>query len=543
MISASPACARFSHIARWTPVILLAALVGAALFLPDRNPFHFLPSKDGADRVFNDPRARGELSVTAIFAEGYWFPERMDPLYRPLTTLSFWMGNHVGIRPAVAQFGFNLLLHLSNAALVALVLALLGTERRLAVVIACLWFILPGHLEAVVGIAGRADLLALLFGLLCVRAAVLDNFALATAFATAAFLTKESGAVFFVAPVIASVGRGKRIKEALTAFSLGAAAVAAVQLWRHQTNLGYFIPPGDNPLAALPIWKRVGAALEVDVVSGARWLIGPTFFDGSYGAALTSKWLLGHGAESFLITFLTIVAAIAIGYSARRNRMLCLGMAWVCLAFAPVSNVLLPIGTAWGDRLLYGPSVGLALIAAALARHRISAQIPLVGLCAAGLLVVVMELPAWKDPVALDFRFWQASPDSYRTALNCAQHAERMSTSSTETPDAIAATIAMVEPAAILWRESPLPDHAKDARASILTARLQLALAANPHTPNALRTQLLMSARNYAQDAIRWDSAKRIRHRELGARDAIPASLPTAIAISKRILAELEHTP
>ena len=97
-----------------------------------------------------------------IFAYHYWWPSLESHLYRPLTTLSYWINYSVfgnGAHPA-GYHAVNLLLHCVNALLVfALVRALpAGPGRRSSS--AAVFASHPLTVESVTNVVGRADLLA-----------------------------------------------------------------------------------------------------------------------------------------------------------------------------------------------------------------------------------------------------------------------------------------------------------------------------------------------------------------------------------------------
>src|SRR5262249_25167564 len=99
-----------------------------------------------------------------LVAAPYWnVPGQPRNLYRPLTSMSFFVdGTLSGMRPAWFH-GVNTVLHALATLLVTLLaLELSGGRRSVGWVAGSLFAVHPIHVEAVAGIVGRSEILAAL---------------------------------------------------------------------------------------------------------------------------------------------------------------------------------------------------------------------------------------------------------------------------------------------------------------------------------------------------------------------------------------------
>lgn len=145
-------------------LIVLLSLAGFAQALE----FAFLNLDDHEYVVHSAWVAQGLSLPSAIWA----LTTFESPYYMPLTRLSFLLdGSLFGLDPR----GFhltNLLLHSLNSLLVLGWVRLLGFRDWVPVTVAALFAVHPQHLEAVVWVAERKELLSALFGLLSLHAYV-----------------------------------------------------------------------------------------------------------------------------------------------------------------------------------------------------------------------------------------------------------------------------------------------------------------------------------------------------------------------------------
>jgi len=322
------------------------------------------------------------VNLARFFASDYWEPKQRAGLYRPLVTTSFALDFAVaGAKPAVYH-GVNVLLHAVNSGLVA-VLALRIARRRRAAWLAGLLFAAHAiHVEPVANAAGgRPELLAALFGLGALwlhaggaggeGAHRFGRAAGAAAAFGAALLCKESAAAF--APIaflydllvrLPALRAPARLRDLRGSWVLyGLVALAYLGARRLALAGDPLVPPTnpvDNPLVAFHgAWRAANAAWVALRAAGLLLLPARLSSDYSFDALP----LIASPADPRLAAL--VAAGIGLGagaiLAARRAPRLAFGLAAALAAYLPAANLLLPIGTIFGERLLYLPSFGFCL--------------------------------------------------------------------------------------------------------------------------------------------------------------------------------------
>lgn len=163
----------------WTAIGLqyhLAVLltIGTVVLLAYANSFTTGFALDNKFIILEDPRLRTfsfatpqeaeqtRQNLRLIFTQDYWWPKAVSGLYRPLTTLSYWLNYAVfGNQNQPAGYHwFNFFIHWINACLVYFVVLALMNNVWPALFVACLFAVHPVNVESVTNIVGRGDLLA-----------------------------------------------------------------------------------------------------------------------------------------------------------------------------------------------------------------------------------------------------------------------------------------------------------------------------------------------------------------------------------------------
>ncbi len=315
-----------------------------------------------------------------IFTTTSWAgSEGESYLYRPLPILSYALNYQLSGLAAWSYHLVNMLLH----GLVAVLVFRIGLSWRLAPAAAglgALFFAVhPVHVEAVAAVFGRKDLLAAVFALAMVlwhrRATERGGWCiiLPVAAYACALLSKEVGAVAIVLVLAQdwmlrtpaerrSVFRDQRIVGLYAVYLLVLAAYLLVRIGV-VGSLG--VPETsylDNPLVVTPVLARVATAI-VTVGLGVLHLALPLGLspDYSYDAIPV--------VQSFfdwrLLSTLGMLGLAAFALSRTRGRAVLLPIAvvWYAVTLLPTSNLLVTVGTIFGDRLLYLPSVAFCLVA------------------------------------------------------------------------------------------------------------------------------------------------------------------------------------
>ncbi len=346
----------------------------------------------------NAPVILGDASLSSAFTYRYWgAADEASPneLYRPATILSLAIPARLFGQSAVVMHATNLLLHAVNALLVYALVRVLFGRPLVALLTGVLFAVHPIATEAFAPVAGRADLLAtsclLAAGLLALYASRRRGiFILVCGLGLAAVtflggLAKESA---FVAPLLTvgvlgvdrqrHSGTKKQDREYLatgiTLVGIQAFVLAMIMLLRFGI-LGYvyrMTPPStpstaylafvNNPLQFAGPLDRILTAFRVAVMGAGRLIFPLTLSaDYSYDQIPVSQGL--GAAELLALAFAAGYLALVL-WTARRFPAVMFALSWSALTYLIVSNLLVPIGTIFGERLLYLPSIGFALLLA-----------------------------------------------------------------------------------------------------------------------------------------------------------------------------------
>lgn len=396
---------------------------------------------DDKPLVVENRLIRDVQGMTRIFSSGYWTTrdQSVPELYRPMTVLSLAL-NRLTLGPGPTGYHLvNVLLNGCVCWLVFLLAQALGGSRWVAWAAGLIFAVHPVHVEAVAPVVGRSELLAAAFGLLALlfhcRARAAGKTAMrpllwAALCYLAAVLSKESAIVIPLLAGLTDLARPAELgspsrSEARLPYFLYA-AVAGVYLLARVAVLGAvaasLIHPLDNPLVALDRASAVRTAL----VAGGRYLLlmaWPWKLSADYaGSAI-------HAARSWLdLPFLASLALLAtlVGVAVmkwRRGRLAPYGVLFFAVAWLPISNLLFIIGTPLAERLLYLPSVGLAVAAAALLAmaHRACPRLTVAALALlllAGSARTLARNRVWHDDASFAFATAANAPTSAKAQFN-----------------------------------------------------------------------------------------------------------------------------
>jgi tetratricopeptide (TPR) repeat protein len=327
---------------------------------------------DNAKAIAADPRIREATAHNAglILTQDYWYNRDTSGLYRPITTLSY-LANYALLGNGVRPEGYhwvNLVLHCANAGLVYALGMIVFEEAALALALAALWGLHPLLTESVTNVVGRADLLAgfgVLAGLICYvksQEAARRKFAWLAAMAAAqtiGLLSKENAAVLPAVMLLYDLVWRKRVRWPGYASLLPAFAVYAALRSKVHTHI---VPNfAENPLVGAGFWTARITALKV--LGKYLWLfIWPAQLsaDYSFNAVPLFGWRWdADGAQAMLA--LAAIAGLAFSiFKNRRTPAVLFFAGFFAVAIAPVSNLIILIGSIMAERFLYLPAVGLA---------------------------------------------------------------------------------------------------------------------------------------------------------------------------------------
>jgi len=300
-------------------------------------------------------RSVGQLG--AIWRSGYWPDARGQELYRPVSKMlwaSLWaMGG--GAHPWVYHAA-GLALGLAVVLLAYRFLLTVNTPPRTAFLSALLFALLPIHTEATTSVVGSAETLAAALALAALLFYYRGRLAWALALFALAVFAKESAATFAALPLV--FPRRELPRRAQIFAAAGAAAIIAAALAAHfavSRGTGA-IPAIDNPASLVNSARRILTALWVQCLYLSKSVVPVTLSaDYSYKQIPLVMGLEDWRAWAGLV----LAGGFVLLVLDRRSRAAALTYG---ILFSATANILFPIGTIMGERLVYAPSLGLALL-------------------------------------------------------------------------------------------------------------------------------------------------------------------------------------
>jgi tetratricopeptide (TPR) repeat protein len=410
--------------------------VAAAVYLPAlRNG---LALDDGPIIELN-PRAHSIAAALRAVDEPYWPPEHAAGLWRPLPILTYAVEWQLTGGNTVVMHATNIALH---AAVTGLLVPFLAAYVPPAAALgaAVVFAIHPVHVEAVANVVGRAELLAALFLLLAillarrVRRAPSVRTPLEAGLIGAvalALLSKEHAAIAVGLLLLDDLARGEDGRRLPLRLYLAVTLLTAAWLIaRARVDQGLSFRAVAPTFYGLDGWGRL-ATMGPALLVVLRLLVWPFRLQTDYLPQVLPRLeqLTAPGALGLAVLLAT--AALAI-LSWRRHRAAAAGLLMMGLAWAPTSNLLFPTGVVIAERALYLPTVGLALVTAALLaqpgarRHRHAVLAGGVALLIGFAARTVTRIPFWKDNRELVIRGLLEHPESYKVHQSHARVLSRM---------------------------------------------------------------------------------------------------------------------
>jgi len=291
-----------------------------------------------------------------IWVSGYWPDQRSLALYRPVSQM-LWalMWSIGGSRHPALFHALNLAL---GTAVVLLLyrLLLIHVPARTAFIAAALFALFPIHTDATTSIVGTAELLAAAFGLGALVLFYRDRpYPAVLLFALAVF-SKESAAAIAALPLL--LPRKQKFSTNTLVAGAGAVVIIAGALVAHHLISGTSrIPAIDNPMGLVGFGPRLFTAFWIQCLYVFKTLL-PTTLSADYSY---KQIPLVMGLDNWRAWAGPAFVAGAIFLVWRRPQFRAPVLIYGVL-FSSTANVLFPIGTMMGERLVYLPSIGLALL-------------------------------------------------------------------------------------------------------------------------------------------------------------------------------------
>ena len=393
---------------------------------------------DDVPVVRDDPRLGSLRNLPTLVSAPYWSSDFADRMYRPLVTASFAVDRALGGRSPVLPHAVNVVLH---AAVTALVLLLAGAVLGGGAVVAALWFAVhPVHVEAFAPIVGRSEVLAAVGYLGAVLAYAAEWRAaraapggarramlalLVLVGAGVAFGSKEHAltlpAMLLLVDAWVARRAGLRFGAVLREHAMLWVAVvvlAAGYLVARGAVLGTVfgggaVAPGLEGLG----WNGRLAVMLPAFLEWARLLVVPVRLSADYAP---DRFVPSAAFDPAHLAGALAVAAIAVGAWRLRRRLpgVTLGVVWFAVVASVAANLAFPTAVLVGERLLYLPSVGAALVVGALWERLPAGR---AAWALSGLVLVLLaarsleRITVWRSPARFLAARVADAPESYRT--------------------------------------------------------------------------------------------------------------------------------
>jgi hypothetical protein len=426
---------------RWLPPATVALLSLAATVTSIGHDF----TDDDRSVILENDRVHTFAHIPRLFLETYWPPYFGGDGYRPFVTTLFTL-------EWLTAGGAPWVFHLVNILLaVAVSVAMYWCARAVlaplgAWVAAALFAVHPVHVEVTGNVVGQSELIVALCLLVAIgiyvrarRAGALTprkSIAIQLLFALA-LLAKEHAmvlpALFFAAEATVIPAESWRARvRAVRTLMLALVAIALAYLFvrgRIQSDLAGFIPYPVFRFLHMSAVQRIGTMMN-EIPRIAQLILFPVRLAADYSPpdVLVAE---GPALAQLPGAFICLSAVLLAIVLRNRVAVVSFALAWVILAFLPVSNLLIPAGFITAERTLFLPSAGAVLLAGALAEYlarrasRSRQRVALAGLAVllvAGLVRSIDRQKIWKNNDVFFAALMRDAPNSYRAHFLHGRH-------------------------------------------------------------------------------------------------------------------------
>ena len=378
---------------------------------------------DGAI-VRTNPLVTSPATAWRAFVSPYW-PEGIGAgQYRPLGILSFALDWLISDGDPRWFHAMNVLWHMIAAVAVWLLAAEVLAPAA-AFITALLFAVHPVHVEAVANVVGRLECMAAAFVLVALLAHRRNHWS-APLWLLLGLLSKESAIVFLALAAANDLLLEPDWRSALRARRSRYVAYGIVMLAYTSALVAIFhdrdVSIQARVLVGTTVTERLTLVTKV-LPHYVRLLVAPAELSASYAPNVITP---GTGLSAAVALGVAIIVCIAAGVFAtargRRWPLMAFAILWVPITLAPVSNVLFASGVLLAERTLYLPSVGVCLVAGAIAGRFIrthAGAVVIVAVFAVTTLAVRTwtRTPVWRDDRTFLLTLLSDHPESYEAHL------------------------------------------------------------------------------------------------------------------------------
>ena len=322
--------------------------------------------------VVGNPFISGRLDeFWKIFTNPYFAYQPRPGLYRPLTIASYSLNSFIfGFSP-VGFHVVNILLHALTSFLIFVLLYRI--RGKITAFAGFMFFMfLPIHVEAVTSIVGRAEILSLLFTVGALILALKQRYVFASGLFFLGLLSKEMALSFLpLFLFLEFLWHKKRFKEAAKDFLCFIPPLILYSILRYVALGGYFLKndatPVYNPIKFAPFLSGLWTSFRVFYL-----YLEKIFFPYSLSSDYSFNQIplvksIFTSVEAIL--GVTIFCLLVFLFFRTKDFLMRFGIIIFLASYFVVSNWIFKTGTVMAERLMYTPSLGLALIAGAIVNY------------------------------------------------------------------------------------------------------------------------------------------------------------------------------
>lgn len=368
--------------------------------------------------LFNNPAI-----FLSFFSESYFEDVPQAGLYRPLTQISFAINFLFSHKP----FGFhlvNVFLHSLNSFLVFLLAIKLFNDKKLGWLVAGLFLVLPIHVEAVTSIVGRAELLSFFFGLGAIYLWIDKRYLLTAGALLLALLSKETAVVIPVLLILFSIHFGRKFSW-LWYQVISFAIYLVFRLSALGSNsFGVKAEFLYNPLAHVAFFSRIFTAAKVFLLYLQKIFVPYNLSaDYSYNQIPVIKSFNNFSGWVGILLLAVLIFIIFKFIRHKEKHFWAIAIAFFLLPYLVISNLIIPVGTIMGERLMYFSSFGAVLVLGWIFNKIIGLR-KYIGMAVFVILIVgfglvtIKQNAVWATEETLMLDSYNKSPNSIITQTN-----------------------------------------------------------------------------------------------------------------------------
>jgi hypothetical protein len=321
--------------------------------------------QDDVKVIASDPDVGRVSAVASAFTRPYYYQDGGTAgAYRPVTSASFYLN---ALLTGKEAWGFRLVNNLLYAGFCWLVFEVLKkfTSVKTAFWGTMIFTVLPIHTEAVNNIVGRGEILSLGFVLLAMLTLYKKRWEMSAGMFLLALLSKETAIVGLpILLYLLILGKeDKNTKIGVTSFYVLVTMSYFVlrMMVLGVGGMGNNATMVENPLKFVTTEQRVMNAMAL-VPFGVSKVIFPLNLSYDYSfnqLKLISSWF---DWRVILGTLMMIVSVGSLFTSLRKNKLWILGQALFWGSLVVTGNFLFSVGTIFGERLWFWPSLGMVMM-------------------------------------------------------------------------------------------------------------------------------------------------------------------------------------